>query len=181
MNATLKAGFKLNTESQESWLEDIAPSSGASDAVAGFGDAVFALAAAGIASAATVSRIVATTAGLTPGATTAMPSWIAALNDPALKAAIREAAANGIVTEAEMAKVFGDLVAELTATKTTLSAGQFADLKAISASIALGGMASSYVTYVTNALVNGNAANARWTGGTATSTALGNLSVGASA
>ncbi len=181
MNATLKAGFKLNTDSQESWLEDIVPSLGASDAVAGFGDAVFALAAAGIASAATVSRIAAATAGLTLGATLATPSWIAALNDPALKAAMTAAAANGIVTEAGMAKVFGDLVAELTATKTTLSAGQFADLKAISASIALGGMASSYLTYVTNALVNGNAANARWTGGTAASTVLGNLAAGASA
>ena len=181
MNTNLKTGFKLNTGSQESWLEDIAPSAGASDAVGGFGDAVFALAAAGIASVSTVSGIVATTAGLTPGATTATPAWVAALNDPALKAAMTAAAANGIVTEAGMAKVFGDLVAELTATKTTLSAGQFAGLKTIAASIALGGTASPYVTYVTNALVNGNAANARWTGGTAASTTLGNLAAGASA
>jgi hypothetical protein len=41
--------------------------------------------------------------------------------------------------------------------------------------------ASPYLTWITNALVNGNAANATWTGGAASSTSLGNLAAGSSA
>ena len=38
--------------------------------------------------------------------------------------------------------------------------------------------ASAYLQFITNAFVNGNAANANWTGGAAKSVALGNLAAG---
>jgi hypothetical protein len=109
------------------------------------------------------------------------PSWIATLNDATLKADMTAAVSTGTVSEAGMAQLFGDLDAELAAGKTTLSASQFNDLKTIAADLNVGEVASSYVTYITNALINGNASNATWTGGDASSTSLGNLGVGSTA
>ncbi|HXZ17604.1 MAG TPA: C2 family cysteine protease, partial [Roseiarcus sp.] len=80
-------------------------------------------------------------------------------------------------TEAEMTKALTDLAGELTSSKTTLSSSQLSDLKTIAANIGSMG-ASSYLQFVTNALVNGNAANATWTGGASQSVALGNLAAG---
>ncbi|WP_287878841.1 putative Ig domain-containing protein [Aquitalea sp.] len=111
------------------------------------------------------------------GSTTA-PSWISTLSDAALKADM--AAMAGTVTEAGLAKMVTDLAAELTSSKTTLSTSQFNDLKAIVTNLNVGETASSYSQYTLNALVNGNAANSSWTGGAASSSALGNLAVGAS-
>jgi hypothetical protein len=91
------------------------------------------------------------------------------------------AAASGTVTEAAMATLFTDLANELTANHATLSASQFNDLKTIAANLNVGETASAYVTFIVNALVNGNAANASWTGGGASSISLGNLAVGATA
>jgi hypothetical protein len=109
------------------------------------------------------------------------PSWIASLADPTLKADMTAAAASGTVTEAAMATLFTDLANELTANHATLSASQFNDLKTIAANLNVGETASPYVTYIVNALVNGNAANASWTGGGTSPTSLGNLAVGATA
>ena len=76
-----------------------------------------------------------------------------------------------------MAKALSDLAAELTSSKTTLSSSQLADLKLIASNIGSMG-ASAYLQFITNAFVNGNAANATWTGGAAKSVALGNLAAG---
>ena len=113
--------------------------------------------------------------------TTTTPSWIASITDTTLRADMAAADLNGVVNEAAMAKLFADLAAELTAGHTTLSASQFADLKLIAADLNQGEVASPYLTYVVNALVNGSAANASWTGGAASAVALGNLAAGATA
>ena len=73
-----------------------------------------------------------------------------------------------------------DLAAELTTSNTTLSASQLADLQSIAANIGSLG-ASPYLQYIVNAFVGDNPANAQWTGGGATPTALGALAVGATA
>jgi Calpain family cysteine protease/Putative Ig domain len=151
----------------------------------GFGGLMFATAAAAPAAAAAKATTAPAATSTLPSATKAgmvvVPSWISSLTDSILKADMSAAAADGTVTEAEMAKLFTDLGSSLTTSKATLSSSQFTDLKTISADLAVGETASSYLTYVTNALVNGNAANAKWTGGAASASVLGNLSVGATA
>jgi len=147
----------------------------------GFTSATATTTAAAAKASATTTTTTTTATTATPSGTNATPSWIASLSDSVLKADMTSAAADGVVTEAEMAKAFSDLGAELTSTKTTLSAGQLSGLKTIAANLNVGETASSYLTYITNALVNGNAANAQWTGGAATATALGNLAVGTTA
>jgi hypothetical protein len=116
----------------------------------------------------------------TSAATTAtkIPSWIATLSDSVLKSDMTTIANSGVVTEGGLAKMMADLSGELTSTKTTLSASQFADLKTITANLNNGLTASAYQTYTLGALVNGNAANAYWTGGSTTASTLGNLKVG---
>jgi hypothetical protein len=109
------------------------------------------------------------------------PSWIAGISDSVIRADMAAADVNGVVSEAGMAKLFTDLAAELSATRTTLSTSQFNDLHLIAANLNVGEVASEYLTYVVNALILGNAANAKWTGGGATSVALGNLAVGSTA
>jgi hypothetical protein len=118
----------------------------------------------------------AATIKLTTAAVTT-PSWITSLNDPALKADFTAFYAAGPITEAEMAKAFGDLGGELTSAKATLSKSQAADLQSVNSNIGSMG-ASAYLQFITNAFVNGNAANASWTGGAAKPVALGNLAVG---
>jgi hypothetical protein len=97
-----------------------------------------------------------------------------------LKADFTSFASAGSITEAEMARALTDLDAELTSSGTSLSASQLTDLRTIAANIGSAG-ASAYVQSITNSLVNGNAANASWTGGAANSVALGNLAAGSSA
>ena len=109
---------------------------------------------------------------------TSAPSWISTLTDTVLKADMT--AMGGTVTESGLAKMVTDLGAELTGTKT-LSASQMTDLKTIVADLNVGETASAYSVYTMNALVNGNAANAHWTGGASGSVALGNLAVGETA
>ena len=91
------------------------------------------------------------------------------------------ASAGGTVSETAMAKLFSDLSAELTTDHTTLSPSQLNDLETIAADLNVGETASPYVTYITDALIDGNAANAKWTGGGASTTTLGNLTVGSTA
>ena len=88
------------------------------------------------------------------------------------------ASATGTISESAMAKVISDLGAELAASKTTLSASQLADLKTLAADLNQGESASAYVTYITDALIDGNAANTTWTGGRASASGLGNLAAG---
>ncbi len=121
----------------------------------------------------------ATTTGAV-SATSPVPTWISALKDAALKADLSADAASGTITKAQLGAALADLAGELSSRGLTLSASQLADLKAIAANIASMG-SSAYLQFITKALVNGNAANAWWTGGAATSVALGNLATGSSA
>ena len=117
-----------------------------------------------------------TTAVSTP---TGAPSWIANLKDASLRTDFTNFySASPTITETEMATALGDLAAELTLSKTKLSTNQLADLKSIASNIGASMDASPYLQFITNALVNGNAANATWTGGAARSTKLGNLAAG---
>ncbi|MGJ4947564.1 C2 family cysteine protease [Bradyrhizobium sp. HKCCYLS20291] len=116
--------------------------------------------------------------GATTTVKTTVPSWVSTLGNAAIKADMTSAIVNGTVTYAGLLKVFTDIDASLAATKTKLSASQFADLKTIAANLNNGVSTSSYLTYITQAFVNGNAANATWTGGAASSVALGNLASG---
>ncbi len=111
----------------------------------------------------------------------ATPSWISTLSDAGIKADMTAAASSGAVSEAGMAQLFTDLAANLKSNNTTLSASQFNDLKTIAVNLNVGETASAYLTYVTNALISGNAANASFTGGGAKATTLGNLAAGATA
>ena len=111
--------------------------------------------------------------------TTTVPSWVANLNDAVLKKDMTNAFSGGTVSEAAMATTLSDLANELSTGHSTLSASQMSDLKAIASGLNAAGATSGYVDYVVNALVNGNAANATWTGG-GSATALGNLATGAS-
>ena len=107
----------------------------------------------------------------------APPTWISALRDPGLQADMAAIQASGTCTKAQVTAVFEDLIAEVSS--GTVSSSQFSDLKSIAANIGSLG-ASSYVQYITNALVNGNIDNATWTGG-GTAVRLGNLATGSSA
>ena len=105
------------------------------------------------------------------------PSWITGLSDATLKADFTTFSSAGALTEVEMTKALTDLSAALKSSNKTLSASQLTDLKTIAANI--GSMsASPYLQYIVHAFDNGNAANAVWTGGGASTTALGNLAAG---
>jgi hypothetical protein len=123
------------------------------------------------------------TASVTASKTVAvsLPSWISSLSTASIAADMAAADVNGTVSYAGLNKVFSDLDALLASTKTKLTAAEFNDLKTISANLNNGMSTSSYLCSVTGSLVNGSAANATWTGGNATSVALGNLASGATA
>jgi hypothetical protein len=111
------------------------------------------------------------------------PSWISDLQDPALKANfIAFADRRAPITEADLANAFTALADEVSnnASNPTLTQSQLSDLESIAANIGSMG-ASSYLQFITNAFVNGDAANATWTGGQNASTQIGNLTAGASA
>lgn len=150
------------------------------DAAAGRGGFDSALGAGSAAVPVTLAASTPVAAGTMSG-TAAAPSWIATLSDSVIRTDMTAAAAGGTVAQAGMGKLFTDLAAELTSGKTTLSASQYNDLKTVAADLNTGESASSYLTYITGALVNGNAANATWMGGKAQPVALGNLATGATA
>ncbi len=137
------------------------------------------LSASSAAGASTSSISTSSTTTSAASATTALPSWIANIATAAIASDMKAAIVSGAVTEAGLAKLMTDLVAAVGSGK--LTSAEFADLKTIAANLNTGVSTSAYLTYAFNALVNGNAANATWTGGNAASTALGNLAVGASA
>ncbi|MGJ4887233.1 C2 family cysteine protease [Bradyrhizobium sp. HKCCYLR20261] len=126
----------------------------------------------------TTPTISTTAVAATTATKSTVPAWVNTLTNAQIKADMTAAITNGTVTYAGLLKVFTDVDATLAATKTKLSASQFADLKTIAANLNNGVSTSSYLTYVTQAFVNGNAGNATWTGGAASSVALGNLATG---
>jgi hypothetical protein len=129
----------------------------------------------------TTRTTIATTPAVTGGTSSAssIPSWIKSLSTASIEADMAAADVNGTVTYAGLLKLFKDLDTKLGNTK--LTAAEMADLKTIAVNLNNGLSTSSYLTSVTQALVNGNAANATWTGGGAGVTALGNLATGSSA
>ena len=121
------------------------------------------------------------TTATTATSTTPPPSWISTLQTASIAADMAAADVNGTVTYAGLQTLLTDLDAKLASSNTSLTAAELSDLKTIAANLNNGVTTSAYLTSVTNSLVNGNAANATWTGGGASSTALGNLSAGSSA
>ncbi len=117
----------------------------------------------------------------TSASSTTAPAWISSLYTASIAADMQAADIAGAVSEAGLTKLLTDLDSTLSATRSTLTANEFADLKTIAANLNNGLSTSAYLTYVFNALVKGNAANATWTGGGATSVALGNLAAGSNA
>ena len=141
-----------------------------------------------VAGAAPVSVAAPTTTASTPGTpatgaikSTPAPAWVSALQNASIAADMAAADVNGTVTYAGIATLLTDLDAKLASSRTSLTASQLSDLKTIVANLNNGMTTSAYLTSTLNSLVNGNAANAGWTGGGSTSTALGNLAVGSSA
>jgi hypothetical protein len=124
---------------------------------------------------------VSTTTGTVAPHSSAVPSWVGTLSNASIAADMTAADVGGTVTYSGLETLLADVASTLTSSKTTLTASQLSDLKAIVANLNNGMTTSAYLTDVMNALVNGNAANATWTGGAASSTALGNLAVGSSA
>ena len=110
-----------------------------------------------------------------------VPSWVSTLQTASIASDMIAADVNGTVTYAGLEKLVTDLDATFASSNTSLTAAEFSDLKTIAANLNNGMQTSSYLTSITNALVNGSAANATWTGGAASSTGLGNLAVGSSA
>jgi hypothetical protein len=110
-----------------------------------------------------------------------LPPWVKTLQTASIAADMAAADVNGTVTYAGLQTLLTDLDSKLSSSKTTLTSAEMADLKTIVANLNNGMSTSAYLTNIMKSLVNGNAANATWTGGGATPTALGNLAVGASA
>jgi hypothetical protein len=106
------------------------------------------------------------------------PSWISSLSTSSIKSDMAAADVNGVVTAQGLTKLLTDL--DGTLSSSTLTSAEFTDLQTIAANLNNGLSTSSYLAYAFNALVNGNAANAYWTGGNANSVALSNLAAGAS-
>jgi hypothetical protein len=88
---------------------------------------------------------------------------------------------NGTVTYSGLKTLLTDLDATLTSSKTTLTSAELSDLKTIAANLNNGMTTSAYLTGIMKDLAGGSAENATWTGGAASSTALGNLAAGSSA
>jgi hypothetical protein len=127
----------------------------------------------------TIAAATSTVAAASTTSTTTLPAWMKTITNTAIANDIKAADVNGSFTYAGLLKVLTDIDATLASTKTKLSASQLADLKTLAANLNNGVSTSAYLTYAMQAFVNGNAANATWTGGAASSVALGNLAVNA--
>jgi hypothetical protein len=113
--------------------------------------------------------------------TTTVPSWIKTLTNAGIAKDMAAAAADGTLTFSELKTLFLDVYSTLSSSKTAFTSAQFSDLRTVAANLSNGLSTSSYVTSITQALVNGTPFNATWTGGTTSTVALGNMSAGMSA
>ena len=140
-------------------------------------------------SAAVATPTVASTTGVSAPTTTTpvttkstpVPSWVSSLQTASIAADMAAADVNGTVTYAGLENLLTDLDSKLSSTKSTLTSAELSDLKTIVSDLNNGMTTSAYLKNIMTSLVDGNAANATWTGGAATSTTLGNLAVGSSA
>jgi len=122
-----------------------------------------------------------TTGGTATAKSAAAPSWVGTLSTASIAADMTAADVNGTVSYSGLKTLLTDLDATLTSSKTTLTSAELSDLRTIAANLDNGMTTSSYLTGIMKGVVNANAANATWTGGAASSTALGNLAAGSSA
>ena len=132
--------------------------------------------------AATTAPATSATASNTTSTTSASTStaWINALTDVGIKAdMVADFAAGSTITYNEITKLLTDVDTSISGKAAGLTSTEFSDLKTIVSDWTSGISMSSYVHDVLNRFVNGDAANAFYTGG-ATATALGNLKVGSS-
>jgi hypothetical protein len=116
----------------------------------------------------------------TAATSSTIPAWLDDLLTASIRTDMIAADVNGTVTYSGLEKLFAHLAANLSTSKSSLTAAEMTDLKTIAANLNNGMSTSAYLVSITNALVNGNAANATWTGGAASATKLGNLAVGSS-
>ena len=103
-------------------------------------------------------------------------SWINSLTSPGIKADMQAMAAGGTMTYAGVVKLLDDVAAQ-----GTVTAVEFADLQTIVANLNIGIGVSDYLASELTQLIDGDPANAVWTGGQKTTTPLGNLAAGTSA
>ncbi|MCC8962060.1 hypothetical protein H8A95_06940 [Bradyrhizobium sp. Pear76] len=100
-------------------------------------------------------------------------SWVNSLVDSGIKSDMLNFAADGDFTDAEAIQLLADV-----ANRGSVTANELNSLQVIAANLNSGLSTSSYVFHLFVQLVDGNPANATWTGGSTTSVALGNLQVG---
>ncbi len=134
-----------------------------------------AVGASGTATVAVTPAASSPTAPITKTVTT--PNWISSLSDSVIKADITTAASDGVVTYTEILKTLTDVDSSINGKSAGLTASQFSDLKSIVTNASNGVSMSSYIQDVLGSLVNGDAANAYYTGGTK-AVVLGNLHSG---
>jgi hypothetical protein len=118
------------------------------------------------------------------------PSWVNTLQNTSIRAdmiaadvgafAVGGMVFSGTVTYSGLEKLIVDLESLLASSSTGLTSSELSDLKTIASNLNNDVRTSPYLTTIFNNLVNGNAANATWTGGNSSSTHLGNLAVGSS-
>jgi hypothetical protein len=104
------------------------------------------------------------------------PSWVGNLRDNGIQADMAKAMSNGTIGYNGLLNVLTDV-----ASRGSVTATEYSDLQTISHGIGDGTTTTPYLSYIFNALVNGDPANATWTGGATVSTPLGNLGAGSSA
>lgn len=110
-----------------------------------------------------------------------MANWVSTLSTSSIAANMADAVNDGVVSYDELLKLFSDVEAMLEQTGRTLTAAEFSDLQIVAANLNNGVSTSDYLICITRALVDGNLANAFWTGGESSAVPLGNLAAGASA
>ncbi|MBR1201324.1 MULTISPECIES: C2 family cysteine protease [unclassified Bradyrhizobium] len=100
-------------------------------------------------------------------------SWVNSLVDSGIKSDMLNFAADGVFTDAEAIQLLADV-----ANRGSVTANELNSLQLIAANLNSGLYTSDYVSHLFNQLVDGNPANATWTGGGTAHITLGNLQVG---
>ncbi len=100
-------------------------------------------------------------------------SWVYSLSDSGIESDMASFAADGVFTDGEAIQLLADV-----ANRGSVTAAELSSLQVIAANLNSGLSTSDYVSHLFIQLVNGNPANATWTGGSTTHVTLGNLQVG---
>lgn len=123
----------------------------------------------------------------TAAASATVPPWVNQLNTPSIKTDMIAAfSGDGTLTFNGLVTLLTDIYTNMYSTNQPLTSTEFAGLQFIATALNNSakrddGTVTPYLAYIFDALVNGNPANATWTGGEAQSTSLGDLKVGSSA